>query len=172
MRAWRPTTGPLAITGTLLLIAACQAPAAGAVDASATMVVEPTGQPAEMEEDGPRIQFRNLTLAGTITITAGEQQISGEISFAESEDITFGETAPEIVHVWGIATASLDDTSCEGPYALSAAPAAPGQGLGALLLRCEDGSVYAGDLRDFPEIGPDGFLATLTRESRGSWSAP
>lgn len=172
MRESRHRTRLLAITATLVLVAACEAGGQGAVDASATMVVEPTGAPASVEEDGPRIQFRNLTLAGTITITAGEREIAGQISFAEAEDITFGEAGPEIVHVWGIANATLDDTACEGPFAMTAAPAVPGQGIGALVLRCENGSVYAGDLRDFPEIGPDGLLATLTRESRGSWSAP
>lgn len=145
---------------------------AAAVDASAIMVVSPSGEPASMEEDGPRIQFRDLTLAGTITVTTEDGERSGEISFAEEEDITFGEAGPEIAHIWGTATATLNGSACEGPFALSTFPAA-GEGGGALVLACDDGSLFAGDLRDTQVmVGDDGLLEELTRESAGWLASP
>lgn len=143
---------------------------AASVDASAIMVVKPSGEPASVEEDGPRIQFRDLTLAGTITVTTEDGERSGEISFAEEEDITFGEAGPEIAHIWGTASATLNGVSCEGPFALSAFGAA-GEGEGAFVLACDDGSIFAGDLQDTEvKVGEDGFLEELTRESSG-WLA-
>lgn len=145
---------------------------ASAVEASAVMVASPSGEPASVEEDGPRIQFRDLTLTGTITVTTEDGERSGEISFAEEEDITFGEAGPEIAHIWGTATAMLDGASCEGPFALSAFPAA-GEDGGALVLACDDGSLFGGDLQDTEvKVGEDGFLEELTRESSGWLAAP
>jgi hypothetical protein len=145
----------------------------GPVDATGTIVVRPAGPPASVEEDGNRIQFRDLTLAGEITITLTTpdgRQITGDLSFGENEDITFGEAGPEIAHIWGPVTATLDGSACEGSFALTSF--ATGEEGGALALRCEDGTALGGNLRETQvEVGPDGFLEQLTRELTG-WYVP
>jgi len=178
---FRTGSGPALAAVFSLIIGACAGQEGGGTtpterpaptEASAVIVAMPTGAPASVEEDGPRIQFRDLTLAGTITVTTEEAERSGEISFAEEEDITFGEAGPEIVHIWGTTTATLDGVSCEGPFALSAFPAA-GEGGGALVLACDDGLLFAGDLQDTEvKMGEDGLLEELTRESSGWLVAP
>lgn len=142
------------------------------VDATATIVVRPTGPPASVEEDGNRIQFRDLTLAGEITLTTTDgREITGELSFGENEDITFGDAGPEIAHIWGPVTATLDGVACQGSFAVTSFLATGEEG-GALALRCEDGTALAGNLREAQvEIGPDGFLEQLTRELVG-WYVP
>lgn len=179
---YRTGSRPALAAALLLLVVGACAPLEGdgtastetsaPTEASAVIVASPSGEPADMEEDGPRIQFRDLTLAGTITVSTEDGERSGEISLAEAEDITFGEAGPEIAHIWGTATATLDGASCEGPFALSAFPAANERG-GALVLACDDGSLFAGDLRDTEvKVGQDGFLEELTRESSGWLVAP
>lgn len=145
---------------------------AGPVDATATIVVRPAGPPASMEEDGNRIQFRDLTLAGEITVvTADGRELSGELSFGESEDITFGDAGPEIAHIWGPVTATLDGASCEGSFAVTQFMPSGDEG-GALALRCDDGATLGGRLREAQvEVGPDGLLQQLTREMTG-WYVP
>lgn len=145
---------------------------AGPVDATATTVVRPTGPPASVEEDGNRVQFRDLTLGGEIQVTSADgRAISGELSFGENEDITFGDQGPEIAHIWGSVTATLDGTPCEGPFAVTRF-FATGEEDGALALRCEDGTVLAGNLREAQvEIDPDGLLEQLTRELKGWYLA-
>lgn len=144
---------------------------AGPVDATATMVVRPVGPPASIEEDGNRLQFRELTLAGDITLTTADgREITGELSFGENEDITLGDAGSEIAHIWGPVTAALEGVACEGSFAVTSFAA--GEEGGALALRCEDGTALGGDLREAQvEIGPDGFLEQLTRELTG-WYVP
>lgn len=158
-----------AIAGALFLSSSAEP--TGPVDATATIVVRPTGPPASVEEDGNRIQFRELTLAGEITLaTADGREITGELSFGENEDITFGDAGPEIAHIWGPVTATLDGVACEGSFALT--HFATGEEGGALALRCEDGRALGGSMREAQvEVGPDGLLEQLTRELTG-WYLP
>lgn len=159
-----------AIAGPLIL--GSSAEPAGPVDATATIIVRPTGPPASVEEDGNRIQFRDLTLAGEITLTTADgREITGEVSLGENEDITFGDAGPEIAHIWGPVTATFGGVVCEGSFALASFFATGEEG-GALALRCEDGTALGGSLREVQvDIGPDGFLEQLTRELVG-WYVP
>lgn len=176
----RPTLLIAVVVGIVALVAGAaggalflssSAEPTGPVDASATIVVRPTGPPASMEEDGNRIQFRGLTLAGAITLTTADgREVTGEVSFGENEDITFGDAGPEIAHIWGPVTATLDGVACEGSFAVTSF--ATGEEGGALALGCEDGSALGGELREAQvEVGPDGFLQQLTRELTG-WYVP
>lgn len=162
------------IAGTVvgaLLLSSSDEPTAP-VDATATIVVRPTGPPASVEEDGNRIQFRDLTLAGEVTVTTADgREVAGELSFGEDEDITFGDSGPEIAHLWGPVTATLDGVACEGSFALTRFFVSGEEG-GALALRCEDGTALGGTLRETQvEVGPDGLLEQLTRELAG-WYVP
>jgi hypothetical protein len=159
-----------AVGGALFLSSSAEP--TGPVDATATIVVRPAGPPASVEEDGNRIQFRDLTLAGEITLTTPDgRQITGDLSFGENEDITFGEAGPEIAHIWGPVTATLDGSACEGSFAVTTLFATGEEG-GALALRCEDGTALGGNLREAQvEVGPDGLLEQLTRELTG-WYVP
>ncbi len=159
-----------AVVGALLLSSSAEP--TGPVDATATIVVRPTGPPASVEEDGNRIQFRDLTLGGEITVaTADGREVAGELSFGENEDITFGDQGPDIAHIWGPVTATLDGVSCQGSFALTRFFTTGEEG-GALALRCEDGTALGGNLRETQvEVGPDGLLEQLTRELTGWYVA-